>query len=186
MGLYLWWVVWHDSAAPLPSEPPAGSYFTDDIESNGGKGNASRYESNAVSATLATELLAFMADSRHIFAQPFQAICVGTRRLLPICLCNPFVSIDIFQFCQMCRSNDAYFNNLGNRVTTNETLRLLYHCHPNTICVWIRDASVSRSKGYPDSKVYEADMGPTWGRQDTGGPHARPMILAIWGIIRCE
>ena len=23
-------------------------------------------------------------------------------------------------------------------------------------------------------------MGPTWGRQDTGGPHDGPMIIAIW------
>ena len=23
-------------------------------------------------------------------------------------------------------------------------------------------------------------MGPTWGRQDTGGPHIGPMNLAIW------
>ena len=32
----------------------------------------------------------------------------------------------------------------------------------------------------PDSKVYEADMGPIWGRQDPGGPHVGPMNLAIW------
>ena len=33
----------------------------------------------------------------------------------------------------------------------------------------------------PDSKVYVANMGPIWGRQDPGGPHAGPMIFAIWG-----
>ena len=33
---------------------------------------------------------------------------------------------------------------------------------------------------YPDSKVHGAYMGPTWGRQDPGGPHAGPMILALW------
>ena len=32
----------------------------------------------------------------------------------------------------------------------------------------------------PDSKVHGADMGPIWGRQDPGGPHAGPMNLAIW------
>ena len=38
--------------------------------------------------------------------------------------------------------------------------------------------------GYvPDSKVYGANMGPTWGRQDPGGPHVGPMNLAIWGVI---
>ena len=32
----------------------------------------------------------------------------------------------------------------------------------------------------PDSKVYGANMGSTWGRQDLGGPHVGPMDLAIW------
>ena len=31
----------------------------------------------------------------------------------------------------------------------------------------------------PDSKVHGAIMGPTWGRQDPGGPHVGPMNLAI-------
>ena len=29
----------------------------------------------------------------------------------------------------------------------------------------------------PDSKVYGANMGPTWGRQDPGGPILAPWIL---------
>ena len=35
----------------------------------------------------------------------------------------------------------------------------------------------------PDSKVHEDYMGPTWGRQDPGGPHVGPMNLANrdWG-----
>ena len=33
----------------------------------------------------------------------------------------------------------------------------------------------------PDSKVHGANMGPIWGRQDPDGPHAGPMIFAIWG-----
>ena len=39
----------------------------------------------------------------------------------------------------------------------------------------------------PDSKVYRANMGLTWGRQDPGGPHVAPMNLASWvGIaINC-
>ena len=32
----------------------------------------------------------------------------------------------------------------------------------------------------PDSKVHRANMGPTWGQQDPGGPHVGPMNLAIW------
>ena len=35
----------------------------------------------------------------------------------------------------------------------------------------------------PDSKVYGANMGPTWDRQDPGGPHVGPMYFAIWGLI---
>ena len=31
----------------------------------------------------------------------------------------------------------------------------------------------------PDSKVYGANMGPIWGRQDPGGPHVGPMKFAI-------
>ena len=33
---------------------------------------------------------------------------------------------------------------------------------------------------YPDNKVHGAIMGPTWGRQDPGGPHVGPMNGAIW------
>ena len=33
---------------------------------------------------------------------------------------------------------------------------------------------------YPDNKVYGANMGPIWGRQDPGGSHIGPMDLAIW------
>ena len=32
----------------------------------------------------------------------------------------------------------------------------------------------------PDSNVHGANMGPIWGRQDSGEPHVGPMNLAIW------
>ena len=32
----------------------------------------------------------------------------------------------------------------------------------------------------PDDKVYGANVGPTWGQQDPGGPHVGPMNFAIW------
>ena len=32
----------------------------------------------------------------------------------------------------------------------------------------------------PDSKVPGANMGPIWGRYDTGGPHVSPMNFAFW------
>ena len=35
---------------------------------------------------------------------------------------------------------------------------------------------------YPDSKDHGANMAPTWGRQDPGGPHVGPMNLAIRDI----
>ena len=33
---------------------------------------------------------------------------------------------------------------------------------------------------FPDSKIHGANVGPTWGRQDPGGPHVGHMNLAIW------
>ena len=35
---------------------------------------------------------------------------------------------------------------------------------------------------YPDTKVYGANMGPIWGRQDQGGPHVGTMNIAIWEL----
>ena len=32
----------------------------------------------------------------------------------------------------------------------------------------------------PGSKVHGANVGPTWGRQDQGGPHVGHMSFAIW------
>ena len=36
---------------------------------------------------------------------------------------------------------------------------------------------------HPNSKVDGANMGPTWGGQDPGGPHVGPMNFAIWDIF---
>ena len=36
---------------------------------------------------------------------------------------------------------------------------------------------------FPDSKVHGANMGPTWGRQDPGGPHVGPINFAIYGAM---
>ena len=35
----------------------------------------------------------------------------------------------------------------------------------------------------PDSKVHDANMGPTWVLSSPGGPHVGPMNLAIWACI---
>ena len=39
------------------------------------------------------------------------------------------------------------------------------------------------SIGIPDSKVHGANMGPTWGQQDPGGPHVGHVNLVIWDIL---
>ena len=39
------------------------------------------------------------------------------------------------------------------------------------------------SNHIPDSKVHGANVGPTWGRQDPGGPHVGPMNFAIWDVL---
>ena len=36
---------------------------------------------------------------------------------------------------------------------------------------------------YPDNKLHGANMGPTWGRQDPGGPHLGHMKIAIWVVV---
>ena len=35
------------------------------------------------------------------------------------------------------------------------------------------------TNNFPDNKVHGVNMGPIWGRQDTGGPHVGPMNFAI-------
>ena len=35
---------------------------------------------------------------------------------------------------------------------------------------------------YPDSMVHVANMGPTWGRRDPGGPHVGPLTFVIWVV----
>ena len=39
------------------------------------------------------------------------------------------------------------------------------------------------TKALPDSKIYGANMGSIWGRQDPGGPHDGPMNFAIWAPV---
>ena len=48
-------------------------------------------------------------------------------------------------------------------------------CHEMYVCI-----CHSAVGGFLDSKVNGANMGPTWGRQDPGGPHVGPMNFAIW------
>ena len=47
-----------------------------------------------------------------------------------------------------------------------------FHCHG--VVAFIPQA-------VPDSKIHGANIGPTWGRQDPGGPNVGPTNLAIKG-----
>ena len=53
----------------------------------------------------------------------------------------------------------------------------------HTICLGLR-VLISNTVIHivPDNKIHGANMGPTSGRQDPGGPHVGPMNLAIWGV----
>ena len=35
---------------------------------------------------------------------------------------------------------------------------------------------------YPDNKIREANVGRTWGRQDSGGPHVGHTAIVIWVV----
>ena len=35
----------------------------------------------------------------------------------------------------------------------------------------------------PDNKFHGANMGPIWGRQDSGGPHVGTIHFAIWSLL---
>ena len=48
----------------------------------------------------------------------------------------------------------------------------------------ISQVLVNLIRNIPGNKVHEAYMGPTWGRQDPGGPHVGPMNLAIRDVLR--
>ena len=50
----------------------------------------------------------------------------------------------------------------------------------------LHDWTKKTASNFPDSKAHGANMGPTWGRQDPGGPHVGPMNLAIWVVIPCH
>ena len=42
--------------------------------------------------------------------------------------------------------------------------------------------AVSMQRGFPDSKVHGAHIGPIWGRQDPGGPYVGPMNF--WPVLK--
>ena len=62
------------------------------------------------------------------------------------------------------------------------------HCGKTNQPLWRNHLAVDllttfntlRPRQNPDNKVHVANVGPTWGRQDPGGPHVGPVNLAIW------
>ena len=49
----------------------------------------------------------------------------------------------------------------------------------NAFPSWLRTVVRTVVRTVPDSKVYGANVGPTWGRQDPDGPHVGPLKFAI-------
>ena len=47
-------------------------------------------------------------------------------------------------------------------------------------CQWGNPGEKINQNHNTDSKVHGANMGPSWGWQDPGGPHVGPMNFAIW------
>ena len=69
----------------------------------------------------------------------------------------------------------------------NSILHVFAHsAHANNMVANMQ-ATIDRvASKYPDSKVHEAYIGPTWGRQDPGGPHFGPMNLAVMDHTRAR
>ena len=81
-----------------------------------------------------------------------------------------------------------------NHISTGVKRRLACHLHCDCLMLGVATlhillsgattsvlckSSMQPCYDNPDSKVHEAYMGPTWGRQDPGGPHVGPRNLAI-------
>ena len=67
------------------------------------------------------------------------------------------------------------------------TYRVEYMYAPRLLTQWAFGTHHKRPSGmktFPDSKVHGANMGPTWGRQDPGGPHVGPINFASWVTAR--
>ena len=62
------------------------------------------------------------------------------------------------------------------------TSPLIHSIYSPTFC-WNISPVLGRP---PDNKVHGANMWPSWGGQDSSGPHVGPMNLAIWDCPRCS
>ena len=67
-------------------------------------------------------------------------------------------------------------------VDTSTHKKKTIKCKPRTYLMgYIYSAIRWLDTSVPDNKVHGAYMGPTWGRQDPGGPHVGHTNIAIWG-----
>ena len=95
----------------------------------------------------------------------------------------------------ICRPGGRYWDyypifNSSNR-DSFETQAIVDFIYGYPIFKWVTETSLhervpwNRPQAWilddiPNGKVHGANMGPTWGRQDPGGPHVGPMNLAFW------
>ena len=54
---------------------------------------------------------------------------------------------------------------------------------PKRVCALPLPTEMIHQTSTPDSKVHGANMGPIWGRQDSGRSRVGPMNFAIWDFI---
>ena len=101
--------------------------------------------------------------------------------LLAQCFCSVMTSWHWF----LCHDVKMFFLLwLHDRNNFHDVTMLLCMYMPGEKCITINNLeSLIHIWRIPDSKIHGANMGPIWGRQDSGGPHVGPMNLAIWDII---
>ena len=69
------------------------------------------------------------------------------------------------------------------RLTTNKLSRGLHEWH---FVGGVHLSSVVPTYSSKKVALIARFMGPTWGRQDPGGPHVGHVKLAVWGSISCQ
>ena len=110
----------------------------------------------------------------------------------PVChkIPSPVKAAEAYTFNEHVPVNANHIGNvwLGCRRNTSLYSEICYFINGGmTKGIWyiatiisFKMACTPRRKPFPDSTVYGANMGPTWGWQDPGGTHVGPMDLALW------
>ena len=133
-------------------------------------------------------LIAFISDvcqrSKVTAAQHYDDVIMGAiaSQITSLTIVFSFVYLDTDQRKHQSSASLAFVRGTGGRwiPRTNGQWR-------GNVSIWWRHHGktkpVSRIR-FPDCKVRGACMGPTWDRQDPGGPHVGPMNLAIRVVHR--